>query len=273
MSDCLLTKCREYVENCGASRAEISSLVIRAAWKSQYALRLTPDDFPVLREYVVIQTVGFGSCHEEVTDLSLLRADCIGRSALDVAQFPLPYRVASLDAIASDFVPSPSAEYRLEGSNALKLAMRSDLITEETLRLASGISSRRARVVVVGALGSLLARLVSRPELDVYAVDGNVAVIGKNYHGVFVESSSLTLDLMRNADISIVTGMALANGTIDEILRTAIAAKSRLLMFLQTGANLVVPYLEENVDTVVSEPYPFYFMGPGATVVRVFRRA
>ena len=266
----LLTICREYLD-AYASTCDQSSLLIRAAWKVEYALRLTANDFPVLREFLLVQTVGFGSSHQQITGPSWLRADCIGRSALALTQYPLAYQIAWLDAVASQIVPPPDEETCLTGSNAEKLAVRSDVIVSEALRLAKSTRSLRPKVVVVGALGSLIFRLVKNHQIDIRAVDGDEAVIGRNYHGVVVESASLTKELVSGSDVAVVTGMALAIETMDDIVDAAVQSRVKLLLYLQTGANLVEPYLVAGAATVVSEPYPFYFMSSGKSVMRVYR--
>jgi Putative heavy-metal chelation len=266
----MLDLCLRYVE-AGLPSLDEASLTIRGLWKIQYALRLTPSDFPVPREFLLIQTTGFGSCHYEVTPPAF-HLDCVGRSATEVLGLGLPYKIAALDAIASELVGPPAYECLLDGTNCDKAGRRAEIIVRETARLAAKVvNKRKARVVLVGALGSLLVRLKSLGCLEVAATDHNPRVGGRTYHGVQIEGASATIEKISASDVAIVTGMALANGTVDGILETAALAGVRVLMYLQTGANLVQPYLDSGVSTIVSEPYPFYLMGPGSNMIRVYR--
>jgi hypothetical protein len=67
--------------------------------------------------------------------------------------------------------------------------------------------------------------------------------------------------------------MSLANGTLQGILDAARRAKTKLLIFAQTGHSFAPTYLRLGVDTVVSEPFPFYLSAAGPSEVWVARRA
>ena len=274
-SGSLLALCKRYIAE-RAVNLEPAARTVRAVWKVEYglgwryALRPTVQDAPVLREFILLQVNGFGSSHQETTGLSRLRLDCIGLDAFHLERFPLAYQIAALDAVASVFVPPPTREIRLAGSNTEKLIARTDVIVEEVLAHANRINRRRPRIVIVGALESLITRLVRERRFQVQASDADTTVVGRSYSGVIVESAQDTIRLIRGSDVAVVTGMVLATDTADEILEAARKGGARLVLFMQTGANLVEPCLAAGAHAVVCEPYPFYFM-PGESIVSVYR--
>jgi hypothetical protein len=153
-------------------------------------------------------------------------------------------------------------------------------------------------VLNVGVVGSILSILVSQkslrlpPDIDVRitASDLYEGVVGTQVHGVTVEHGThgtygfagsdgaripmgvRTLELIADADMAIVTGMTLTNGTLDAILETAIKNKTALVIFAETGAHFATEYCNLGVDVVVSEPFPFYLTCDGPTRIDVYRR-
>lgn len=268
----LLTSCRQYVE-ANSRHIDAPSLIVRGAWRTQYALKLTDNDFPVLREFLLIQTDGFGSCHYDPAQGTPLLTECVGRNALTLMEYPLPYKIAALDSVATGLWPPSNREYKLTGKNSDKVENRSHIICSEAKRTAPDIPFKggdKVRVTVVGALGSLIKTLVAESRFIVEATDCDLQVVGRNYHGVIIEDGSKTVEKVAGADVAIVTGMTLANGTINDILAVDASRRARVIMYMQTAANLVQPFLAAGITTVVSEPYPFYFMGSGESVVRVY---
>lgn len=271
----LLEECRVYV----AERTSEASRIVRAVWKVEYALgwryafSRAASDRPVLREFLLVECESTGSCHQEVTAASLLDYTCIGRDALDLAQFPLSYQIAALDAAAGSVLPSPDELRKVVGDGPQRLDARSDVIVDEAMRALNRRGGRAANVVVVGALESVIGKLCRVDGVRVVATDGNPTVIGSEYHGVRVLPATDSVRLVQQSDVAVVTGMVIATDTYDEIADAARSRGSHVVMFSQTGANLVPPMLQTGVGTVISEAYPFCFTGIGETCLRIYRSA
>lgn len=245
--------------------------VVRAAWRTQYLLRLTPNDFPVLREFLLLEVEGLGSCHCPSLSMEALDPSCIGEDALEL-KVPIEYEIAALDALASQMHAASFQTHTLSGGSREMLEHRTEIIVSEALRLMdSAPALSGGKVAVVGALGSLLAKLQSIPGLHVSATDEHPSVVGRDYHGTVIENSTKTVERVREADVAIVTGMTLVNGSINQLLELESESHVRILMFLQTGANIVSPFLTHGASVVVSEPYPFYFSGCSNSIIRVYR--
>lgn len=269
-----IEQCETYVR----TRATASERLIRAAWKVEYALgwryaeTREPADLPVLREFVLIECERTDACHQEIDAATILDHECIGREALDLAGFPLAYRIAALDAAAGKLVPTSNHEAIIGGHGAARLAKRSDVIVSEVARIASR-HTRRKNVTLVGALETVISGLQRVPGIHVTASDGNPAVIGRDYQDVVVRPAAETVRLIEESDIAVVTGMVIATETYDEVMAAARSARASLVMFAQTGANLVEPMLASGAEVVISEPYPFCFTGVGETRLSVYRSA
>jgi len=268
-------ECRAYL----AARTLESARLVRAVWKVEYALgwqyahTRVASDSPVLREFVLIECEGIGSCHQEVVGPSLLDHDCIGRDALGLLDFPLSYQIAALDAVAARLLPTPDDETKLLGSGAERLAVRSDIIVGEVRRVVARQcgSSHPVNVVVIGALDSVIRGLLRIDGIRVRAADANPAVVGRRFHGVVINSANETLRLVEQSDVAVVTGMVIATETYDDVIAAAKSSGSHIVMFSQTGANLIEPMRATGVNVIISESYPFCFTGVGETWLRVYR--
>jgi uncharacterized protein (DUF4213/DUF364 family) len=73
------------------------------------------------------------------------------------------------------------------------------------------------------------------------------------------------------ADLIIITGMTLPNGTLPSILETAKAFDTSTMVWAVTGRNLGQYYAEHGVDCVISDPSPFFQL-PGPASIRIWRR-
>src|SRR5262249_26799790 len=79
----------------------------------------------------------------------------------------------------------------------------------------------RRRVLVVGATAGILHALLGRG-LDVCATDLSSDVVGRTLGGVRVlDGRVANARLMKDADLAIVTGISLTNGTMPELMSLA----------------------------------------------------
>jgi hypothetical protein len=258
---------------------------LRGVWKSSYVLKLTPDESVFHLHYVLAQTIGLGCSYYDPTD----EEPSLHESLLGKNIFKLPFqlrslRIAALDAAYYSLNAKPTQSYTINGTNMEKAGQRSQIVCEEVFSLLGSRApkaGKKSRVTVVGVVGGFLKILTERSELDVQAVDFSPTAVGKTIHGVWVEdgtkSGSLhkgdrTLELIAKADIALVTGMTLATNTLGEIITAAQKNRTALVLFTETGANFASEYCELGIDTVVSEPFPFYLSGYGATQINIFRK-
>jgi uncharacterized UPF0146 family protein len=131
-------------------------------------------------------------------------------------------------------------------------------------------TDRKPRVVNVGVVGNLVSGLAARG-CEVLATDLEPEMIGKVVSGVEVQDGTRTFDFVRDADLAVVTGMTLATDSLDLIISEARQAGTKLLIFAETGANFGEEYCRTlGVDTVVSEPFPFYIF-QGLSTIEVYR--
>lgn len=253
-------------------------LTLRALSRTCYVMRLDEKATTFHLHYIVAQTLGQGcSYYDPDMDEPGLYESLIGRNALEVVTGHRCINIALLDAVFASLKGKPSKANSIEGTNIEKADLRANIVCHEAELLLKKRNApkrgKRMMVVNVGVVGNFLAYLMNCPGLEVRASDFYRGVVGSSVHGVQVEHGSKTLDLVADADVAIVTGMTLANDTLDSILNTARENSTSLLIFAETGANFASEYCNMGVDTVVSEPFPFYLTCAGSTQIDVYRRA
>ena len=94
----------------------------------------------------------------------------------------------------------------------------------------------------------------------VTASDLDENIINKELCGVNIADGALHTDeLVAEADLAIITGMTISNGSLPEIIKIAKENNTKIMIIAETGAGFGRAYCELfGVDIVVSEPYPFY---------------
>lgn len=268
----MLQRCADYVTE--QVHVRHTDVRIRGAWNIRYALGLYDVSFTVPREFALIQTSGFGSCHFEGDHTAADLGELIGLSALQLHQYPIPYQIAGYDAAASSFREPYSAKIVLTGENQEKVTKRSQVIYEVTKATCNSILRRKriVRFTMIGILGNVLSLFVKDHDFEVSAIDRNSRVVGKNYHGVVVQDQSHMADAIGSSDMVLLSGMSLGIDGLDWIFDTARQSGAALVLYMQTGAHLARPVLSSGAHAVISEEYPFYFMGPGRSVIKVRTR-
>lgn len=264
------------------ARARVGELTddeqhIRGVWRTEYVLRLGPSSTPLHLHYVAVQTVKQGCAYfEPEVDRVELSERLIGQKVLELDPRERPLLVAALDAVYASLEPAPQETHLITGTNVDKARWRARIVCQvatEALRAATRKgAAERSLVVVVGVVGEFLDLLSQDSSLKVMATDFNSAITGKSVYGVPTVSGSRTEELVAEADLAIVTGMTLANGTLDGILARARSAGTTLVLFAQTGAHFGREYCKLGVDAVIGEPLPFYLSHHGETTLHVYRR-
>ena len=106
--------------------------------------------------------------------------------------------------------------------------------------------------------------------MRVQGIDLSPAIIGNDSGGAEVLDASHTAKAIASSDIALVTGMTLANSTLDPIVELCGASGGPVVMYAQTGSYFGPFYRDWGIRAVVSESFPIYTL-PGPSEVRVYR--
>jgi hypothetical protein len=176
--------------------------------------------------------------------------------------------VAILDSMYASAKQQPIKTYNLNSDSLSKLEKRSDIIVEEVLRFKK--EKENLRIVNIGTVGNIIHKLGKIPDIIVQSTDYDPHIVGKNMQGVTVLHGDYSVDAIRNSDVAIITGMALLSKNIKEIIKTANETGCEIILFAETGANLIDFYFSKGINTVISEPFPFYIFH-GHSQIDVYR--
>lgn len=247
-----------------------SNFTIRGVWTAQYWLKLLPTSTAFNLAYLLVQTEDIGCCYVPTDALQGLdAANLIGASIFDRLDHP----ALALAAVDAGFgcLPKHGRDAVIEGRNYEKAPLRARLICEEVKRLLPDPESPR-RIGMVGVVGEVMHELRGWPGTQIRATDFAPAVAGSSMEGVTIEWGLETVEMVESVDVAIVTGMTLANGSLEDILRAASRADTRLVVFAETGHNLGPKYLQRGADVVIAEDFPFYLSAPGRSRFRIERK-
>jgi hypothetical protein len=248
---------------------------LRGLWLTHYILHLDEKSTILNLHYVQAQTLGHGCSYFEPSEEEPgLSESLLGKNVLELRTEYRSIQIAGLDAAFSSLNGTPSDSVVLDGTNIRKNAARAELVCREVLRLLKGRTPKGAKkykIVNVGVIGNFLYMLSQRKNIILSASDFYKGVVGKSIYGVRVEHGTKTPDLIAEADVGIVTGMTLANKSMEEIIESAQENGTALVMFAETGANFASEYCKMGVDVVVSEPFPFYLSSNGRTKINIYR--
>lgn len=189
---------------------------------------------------------------------------CVGRSVADLLDHPLlAVRVAVLDAWAMDALPHPAGHARqvtlAAGTSAEKSTARARAVVD---LLPAGVE----RVAVVGVVNSLLQELRARGTAYLPCdLKGGRTEWDEPVH---VDAH----DAARGADALLVSGMTLANGTLEGLREHAAAYGKPLVVFAQTASALLPHLIGDGVTAVSAEPYPFFWLDGGPTTLHLHTR-
>ncbi|MFF2043049.1 Rossmann-like domain-containing protein [Kitasatospora sp. NPDC058170] len=205
-----------------------------------------------------------GSCAVEPGELPAdALTDCVGASVADLLDHPLTaVRVAALDAYLMHCRPHT----RAAGARPVALPAGTSLAKSRArARAVTGLLPPGVRrVLVVGVVNSLLEQLRSRG-IDYLPCDLKG---GATEWGEPVRTDALAhLD---DCDAVLASGMTLGNGTLDPLLAHARATGKPLVLFAQTGSAVLPRLLGEGATAVSAEPYPFFWLDGGPTVLHLY---
>ncbi|MER5628354.1 DUF364 domain-containing protein [Streptosporangium sp. NPDC002544] len=216
------------------------------------------------RNHVISLRLGgaVGSCAvepDEIPDDAVY--DCVGRDVATLLSHPLAaVRVAALDAYLTHEHPHDPAD-------AVTVPAGSSL--DKSLARAAAVvdllPTPPRRVLVVGVVNSLLHRLRERGIRYVPCdLKGGETEWGEPH----VTEAEAALD---GCDAVLASGMTLGNGTFDSLLRHARGTGKPLVLFAQTGSAVLRRFVGAGVTAVSAEPYPFFWLDGGPTVIYRYR--
>ncbi len=245
--------------------------IIRGLWKIDLAFQPNPDERIFRYAFLVSQTIGQGSCYCD-KDLDV-DVNLIGKDARNIIGERDCYSIAILDSIYSSIPRNPAHVYKLTGNSIEKAARRNAILLDEVQRLLCGIKPKQQKpsVINVGVVGNLVKGLKLKG-YEVYATDLDEGLIGEELHGVIVEHGGKTYHYIKHVDVAVITGMTLTTDAVGDIVDLCKEYGTKILMFAETGANFGEEYCKTiGIDTVVSEPFPFYIF-QGLSRIEIHRR-
>ena len=185
-------------------------------------------------------------------------------------------RTALVDLVISHVSRPADQQIGLEGSEQAKYSARCTIFADEAAGVLQARGSNyfkggKPRVLVIGATAGIIRGLLNRG-FEVSATDLAPEVIDHELGGVKILSGEdANARLIAQADLAIVTGMTLPNGSLPAIVEQAAKCNTSILMWAITGRNFGDYYTEHGVDTVISDPSPFLHL-PGAATMAIWRR-
>ncbi len=241
---------------------------LRGLWRMN--LLFKPNIQERLFEYTVIiaQTVGQGCCYTE--EKPVLDKNLIGQDARRIHSSYSSIEIATLDAVYSLFPKRPVKRFILDGDSSKKSEKRAKIIIDEVaVHLGSTFSLKGKNIVNIGVVGNIVRELKSRGA-EVYATDRDSNLIGSIVSDVKVESYERNKERIESCDLALITGMTLSTETLEDLINQCKASGTKIVVFAETGANFAKEYCRFGVNSVISEPFPFYIFS-GISKIEIYR--
>ena len=219
--------------------------------------------------YLTLTASGVGCCYSEQELSAQPDPAWIGRDARTITASSTAFRVSLLDAVFANFRRTPDTRIFITGSPQEKSFQRAEIIAAEIGKVAGSANISRPRVVMIGVVGKVMHAMRDRG-MHVQGIDLSPTIIGNDSGGAAVLDGSYTAALIDRSDIALVTGMTIANSTLDRIVELCGASRVPIVMYAQTGSYFGPFYRDWGIHTVVSESFPIYTL-PGPSEVRIYR--
>jgi len=257
------------IKNYVAKDINPEELVIKGVWGTDFILQSWENERIMDMKYFYAQTIGQG-CAFTNNDLAMeFNKKYIGKNYLDVLIEDRALDIAILDSILYTHKSLPSELIIADGSPSEKAEKRAEIVVNEVLRLSDG--RKDLKIVNVGVIG-LFIKGLSDLGFDVIGTDFDESIIGLKMFGkVDIISGTHTLEQIVASDIAIVTGMTLTTDTIDEIIKVAKNAGTKVLIYAQTGANFADFYIADGIETFIGEEFPIYGI-QGRSKYNIYRK-
>jgi hypothetical protein len=185
-------------------------------------------------------------------------------------------RTALVDLIIDHGSRAADRSITLDRPSRGKYAGRATIFAEEADALlrrkgAQHLKGPTPHVLVVGATAGVIAALRARG-FEVSATDLWPEAVGKELGGVRVRyGKTANAWFMKHADLAIITGMALPNGTLSGLMEMAKWHNTSTMIWAISGGNFGDYYTRHGADCVISDPSPFLQL-PGPATLAIWRR-
>lgn len=185
-------------------------------------------------------------------------------------------RTALVDLVMSHVCRRPDRQIRLEGVFSEKYNKRAQIFAQEAEELLKrkrlkDSKSKRPHVLVIGATAGIIRELLGR-RFRVSSTDMSPEIVGSKLGGVRIEHGrAANSRRMKEADLAIITGMALPNRTLTGLIELAKDHNTSTMVWAISGRNHGDYYTEHGIDCVISDPSPFLLL-PGQATLSIWNR-
>jgi uncharacterized UPF0146 family protein len=222
-------------------------------------------------KFLVVKSLGQGSAYSsrKIYDPSYLKT-FMGRRINEIEFDDLAFEIAVYDSIFGKYQRNDFyAEHKLEGSSTKKALERAEIVFEECRNLLA--DTKKPKVVNVGVVTNVAAALRDHG-YEVMGTDFDDDITNRYvYKDVYVYPGEMTNELVKEADLAVITGMTLATNSAQKILDIANQNNTRVVVFAETASNLGDFFIDAGADSFISEPFPFYIFD-GTTNIRIKRK-
>ena len=263
-----------------AATLPIDAFRLLALWSVSFLVQAAPGERKTRYTMRIAQAEGYGRSGGLGPGLPDPDPDLVGEDTRRILKERLWRDDADRTAIADLVIGQVSrpADERIVLDDTLrgKYIARTKIFADEADRVlrrrgAEPRKDNRPRVLVVGATAGILDALTRRG-LDVCATDLSPDVVGRTLGGVQVrDGKTANVRLMKDADLTIVTGLSLTNGTLPDLMSLAKTHNTSTIIWAITGKNFGHYYTDHGVDSVISDPSPFLLL-PGSATIAIWRR-
>lgn len=242
-------------------------ILATSAFRLHHATRLTSGQATQLNYCLLVRTGrSFGACTFEAGELDDgICADTCGRPLDElIRDYPLPVRIAALDAYLAEVRPHREAA----GAEPVTLPVGSPQ-TRAAARDSAVASlldlEPAAKVALIGVVNPLVAAIRDRGWACL-PCDFNVR---RTQWGDLVTSAMD--EVLGSADAVIATGMTLGNGTFDVLVEHCRRRAVPLVIYAQTGSAVARVFLGAGITALCAEPFPFSHYSAEPTVLYRYR--
>ena len=240
------------------NRTDSNQRKLNGIWPIDYFATPTQNQAFDLR-LIITHTLGQGCAYSEIKnqDRNTFKR-LLGRDVLE-EEIEFAIRVSILDSLYGVLYPFSKKETKINNENPdIKNLWRSHIVLSEAQRLIGKSQfSKPMRVLNIGFVDSFV-RTLREAKYEVFATDLESSIIGAEISGVTIEDGVKSHIILRNVDLVIATGMTITTNTIDRIIKECKKNNTKLLIFAETGHSFASYYLQNGVDTYISEHFPFY---------------
>jgi hypothetical protein len=223
--------------------------------KSLYTMAQCDDVFTDMNLCITLleDAYGFSYFHD---DISYKLEHFVNKRIPEVLEAHLPtyFRVAIVDAIYSLIHSKQGEQPKHYFSGNLR-----EKATQRAQALLHGIPEG-ANVALLGAVSEIVQEARDRL-ININVIDLQSQKVGLNIDNndtVQKSTTSSTNDIFKNADYAIASGMIFATQTAEEVFESAKKHDTKLILFMETGANFGRELTRYGAYRVLSEYFPFY---------------